>query len=67
MAVGGLRSNVLAERWDGSTWTKQIPPKPEGTDSIMNGVDCTRPSRCIAVGASSDLLVDSTLAERYGP
>jgi hypothetical protein len=67
MAVGGLRSNVLAERWDGATWTKQIPPKPQDTDSAMYGVDCIRPSRCVAVGESSTQLVDATLAERYGP
>jgi hypothetical protein len=65
MAVGGLRSDVLAERWDGTTWTKQTPPSPEGSESALYGVTCSRPAKCVAVG-STVLQVESTLAERYG-
>lgn len=41
----------LAERWDGTSWTRQgLPPAP--ADSLL-GVSCTAAAACTAVGDSS--------------
>ena len=42
---------MLAERWDGSRWRIQPVPSPRGAAaSALNGVSCTLPSACEAVG-----------------
>ncbi len=55
-AVGGYRnaSNVqvtYAVWWDGSVWTQQVSPNPEGsTNSVLQNVSCGDRYDCIAVG-----------------
>lgn len=42
---------ILAYRWDGTSWTQQTMPAPAGaTDAQLNGVSCTSASLCTAVG-----------------
>ncbi len=42
----------LALRWNGSSWSEQVPAKKSGaTDSGLYGVDCPSATRCIAVGS----------------
>lgn len=42
---------ALAEIWNGTSWTVQEPPSPAGASSTqLNGVSCTSPTACIAVG-----------------
>jgi len=59
---------TLAEGWNGTNWTIQPTPDPPGTNAAalhppgtiaaaLQGVSCTSPSACIAVGGS--------LAERW--
>jgi hypothetical protein len=71
-AVGNYRNGsgvhrLLAEAWNGSSWSIQPAPSPAGASrSYLNGVSCTTPSACIAVGtyqASSGAHV--TLAEEW--
>jgi hypothetical protein len=56
MAVGTFRSNrpryieTLVEMWDGTTWSVVPTPNPSHLEDFLNGVSCTSPSRCIAVG-----------------
>jgi hypothetical protein len=41
----------LAEAWNGSTWATQRTPRPSGSRLLtLNGVSCTSPAQCIAVG-----------------
>jgi hypothetical protein len=41
----------LAESWNGTSWTIQRVPSPPGSNTIvLNGVSCTSPSACTAVG-----------------
>lgn len=41
----------LAERWNGSTWSTQTVPAPEGTsESELRGVSCPSATSCVAVG-----------------
>lgn len=41
----------VAERWDGTDWTEQTVPVPQGQiDALLSGVSCTSPTRCVAVG-----------------
>jgi hypothetical protein len=59
--------NTLAESWNGSSWTIQNTPNavPSGTDFAndqLNGVSCTSPRACTAVGTVN---LDQTLAERW--
>lgn len=49
----------FAERWDGAGWTRTVLPGP--AESILSGVSCAWPDRCIAVGSSSDV----TLAQAW--
>jgi hypothetical protein len=55
-AVGHYRispgsSAMLAERWDGTSWTVQSTPNPaDATSSVLYGVSCTSSVACTAVG-----------------
>ena len=57
VAVGQYRdaannSLTLAETWHGSTWSIQSTPNPLGsTLNQLNGVSCTSPTQCTAVGS----------------
>ncbi|MGO8870890.1 MAG: hypothetical protein ACLQPH_05710 [Acidimicrobiales bacterium] len=43
---------LLAERWNGSRWTIQSIPQPDGSDvgAYATGVSCPAVERCVAVG-----------------
>jgi hypothetical protein len=55
-AVGEYVNNdgvqvTLAEHWNGTTWTTQTTPNPNGaTNSVLLGVSCTSATACTAVG-----------------
>jgi hypothetical protein len=42
----------LVERWDGGSWSIQLPPPPlrPGAVTVLTGVSCTAPTTCTAVG-----------------
>ena len=40
----------LAERWNGTVWSAQEPPKPVGLIDELDSVSCTSSTLCIAVG-----------------
>ena len=77
MAVGSYQSNqgpnegdqLLAEHWNGSTWTIEKARGPAGEpDSVFYGVSCVSGTDCTAVGyaASSATVGPSiTLAEHW--
>jgi hypothetical protein len=47
--------HTFVERWDGSTWTHEPSPDPDGAGaSYLSSVVCTDASTCIAVGHSED-------------
>ncbi len=55
----------LAETWNGATWAIQDAPRSgPGIDGFLNGVSCTSPAECIAVGDNSPVTGSVTLAER---
>lgn len=62
---------ALAERWDGTTWTKQktpgVPDDPGGsTENFLNGVSCANANYCIAVGhGGTPTIGDGTLAMKW--
>jgi len=61
-ASGG--SLTLVESWNGSTWSIVPSPNPSGSSSnVLNGVSCTGPSACTAVGEFSDGTTNQTLVE----
>ncbi len=41
---------TVIESWNGSEWSVQPSPDPGAGYSILNGVACTNPDLCIAVG-----------------
>ena len=44
-------SQTLVESWNGSTWSVVPSPNfPDGQVSILDGVSCSRPRACMAVG-----------------
>jgi len=47
MVVGMTGDHGLAEHWDGTKWS--VVPVP-GSEVDLNGVDCTGPEACVAVG-----------------
>jgi hypothetical protein len=46
--TSGYQNFTLAETWNGSTWT--VVPSPSPRLPGLNGVSCTGPSSCTAVG-----------------
>jgi hypothetical protein len=69
MAVGvsagrEIRS-VLAESWDGATWTLQPLPAPSGQFSELSGVSCPSATDCVAVGAYTPVSAVMPLAELW--
>ena len=73
MAVGSYSDGtgdqfVLSEGWNGTTWRIIPAPNPSSEpQSSFNGVACTSPTACIAVGTSFDANGDitGTFAERW--
>jgi len=54
---------TLAERWNGTRWSIQPTPNPAGVQGVrLEGVACTSPSACTAVGGS---FATASLAERW--
>jgi hypothetical protein len=54
---------TLAERWNGTRWSIQPTPNPAGVQGPrLQGVACTSPSACTAVGGS---FANASLAERW--
>ena len=58
---------TLAEHWNGSSWAVQATPSPSGASiSELDGVRCTSPASCTAVGWYHDSAGhDMTLAEYW--
>jgi hypothetical protein len=48
----------LAEIWDGSTW-RLTPVPASGRPSVLEGVACSAPDHCVAVGADTSQAGDS--------
>ena len=49
--VDGSGTHLLAEAWNGSSWTIQATPAPGGsTSTAFAGVSCTTASACVAIG-----------------
>ena len=73
MAVGAwYRSQedpiALAERWNGSRWSRLPTPRPPGsTGAQLLGVSCVSPVACMAVGFSrvENGFLDVALTERW--
>jgi hypothetical protein len=64
----GIPTGLVAQRWDGTSWQTQPVPMPSGgAGSFFDGVSCTSPSFCTAVGAQTDSAGNpvGTLAERW--
>ena len=59
-------SAVLTEIWDGSTWSIQAAPSPDGdTGDLFSSVSCVDPAFCMAVGEAQTPTGDYTLAEQW--
>lgn len=56
------------ERWDGHHWSVESSPELASTDTELQGVSCTSPRACVAVGEYFPFYarpVSRTLAERW--
>ena len=59
VAVGDVAANagssVLADSWNGRTWTRMPvrPPASASADAALDGVSCTSPESCVAVGSGT--------------
>jgi hypothetical protein len=66
VAVGATSSGALAEVWNGTKWKLQPIPNPKSYGGgILQGVSCSGPAGCAAVG-NYDTLGGSTLALAEG-
>lgn len=55
---------TLAEAWNGTNWAVQPTPNPDGSFAAqLQGVSCTSPTFCAAVGQYSQSVASLTLAE----
>ena len=71
-AVGNYQNSplhyvVLAEHWDGRTWTIEAAPNPAGNDNdVLIAVSCAAAADCVAVGQYVDRQQRTlTLAEHW--
>jgi len=67
LTVGTGPTYVLAERWNGKSWTAQPIPNPAGpTNPVLSAVSCTSVTRCTAVGSYTSSAGQTVpLAERW--
>jgi len=57
---------ALTETWDGSAWTVQAAADPPGARSaVLDGVSCSSPTACVAVGSYTERSGTFTLAEGW--
>lgn len=59
---GGGPAMAMAERWNGTSWTRQDAATPPGDNAQLTAVSCPSSRFCIAVG---DTGTDGVLAERW--
>jgi hypothetical protein len=69
-ATGYHRNNAgtaqtLAEAWNGATWKIQSVPAASASGSELDGVSCSSPTACTAVGWFIKSGSQQTLAERW--
>jgi large repetitive protein len=69
MATGAYANGgPLIEQWNGSAWSVVPSPAtngtPDGNPGELQGVSCTSPSSCVAVGTAGDLH-NQTLVEQW--
>ena len=71
MAVGaaggsGLSAHLLADRWNGATWSVvPVPRPPHAQAGDLASVSCASSSACIAVGSYENTRIVAPLAERW--
>jgi hypothetical protein len=64
--IGPGDETTLIENRHGTAWSVVPSPNPGSVTNVLNGVTCTAPSNCVAVGYSSDTPgVETTLIERW--
>ena len=50
-AIGSAPGATLIEQWNGQTWQIQPSPNPpKAANSVLTGLSCVGPRRCLAVG-----------------
>ena len=60
----GCGDLTIGERWNGSGWSVMQIRNPGTNNDALNGVSCTSPTACIAVGSKATTL-SAVLAERW--
>jgi len=71
LAVGSFTggsgvSVLLAERWDGTSWTIQATPLPTGAqNSVLTAVSCSSANACTAVGYAGSTGAFGPLVEQW--
>lgn len=69
MAVGYYSNSgatlVLAESWNGKTWSLTSPPNPSSTYDAFNAVSCASVKSCMAVGYANIGSNTETVAESW--
>jgi hypothetical protein len=60
--VGG---RAVAEVWSDGAWSLSRPVVPSGVSASLDGISCTSPSACVAVGGASTSSGETTLVEAY--
>jgi hypothetical protein len=65
-AVGTVARQVLVERWNGSSWSRQSAPEPVGATHIsVSGVSCPTMRSCVLVGSYERAGQSVSLIESY--
>jgi hypothetical protein len=71
MAVGSaggpnFNADLLADRWNGATWSVvPVPKPPHAKSGDLASISCTAPTACMAVGNYQTKRVFKPLAERW--
>jgi hypothetical protein len=67
VAVGDFASGLVAERWNGVTWSAETTPSIQPTP-VLSSISCPSRARCIAAGTAYDVHAPQTqLLIEQGP
>jgi hypothetical protein len=60
LSTGKYTYQALVESWDGRTWEQDATSALTTTTSSLDGVSCTSPTSCVAVGVTGNLPVPTS-------
>jgi hypothetical protein len=65
ISAGTHQHHTMAQRWNGTSWSLQTTPNPEGTNLEFGDVSCTASASCTGVGYAMSGAVQTPMTLRW--